>query len=59
MLEIEDWNTPNSMDGDARCDACLISAARIVEGSGLPLQLIMDTKPYRGYLLLKNAGYIG
>jgi len=58
MLEIEDWNTPNSMNGDTIRDGCLIMADRVIEKSGLPLQLTKDTKPYRGYLLLKNAGFI-
>lgn len=58
MLEIEDWNTPNSMNGDALRDECLIRADKIIEESDLPLQLIKDTKPYRGYLLLRKSGQI-
>lgn len=52
MLEIEDWNRPNSTEGDYSYDKHLLEVNNIVLNGELPVKLTKDTKPYRGYKIL-------
>ena len=49
MLEIEDWNRPNSTDGDYNYDAHLYEVNKVVLNGELPIKLTKHTKPFRGY----------
>ena len=52
MLEIEDWNRPNTTDVDYSYDAYLCEVNRVLLSGELPVKLTRDTKPYRGYKIL-------
>lgn len=54
MLEIEDWNTPNSViNAGSKYDDHLCEINKIIlHDNGLPLQLTKHSKPFRGILLL-------
>ena len=52
MIEIEDWNRPNSTDGDYNYDAHLCEVNRVFLNGELPITLTKHTKPYRGYKIL-------
>ena len=54
MLEIEDWNTPNSViNAESKYDEHLCEINKIIiQDDSLPLQLTKDSKPFRGNLLL-------
>jgi hypothetical protein len=52
MIEIEDWNRPNSTDVDYNYDAHLCEVNRVFLNGELPIKLTKDTKPYRGYKIL-------
>lgn len=52
MLEIEDWNKPNTTDGDYNYDAHLLEVNKVVLNGELPIKLTKDTKPYRAYKIL-------
>lgn len=58
MLEIEDWKNPNTLHVDYSYDKHLITVNELVQHSSLPLTLTKDTKPYRGYVILKEKGEI-
>lgn len=58
MLEIEDWKNPNTMQVDHSYDSHLIAVSELIQNSSLPLVLTKDTKPYRGYIILKKNGEI-
>jgi len=58
MLEIEDWKVPNTMNVDHEYENHLLEANRIISDSLLPLVLTKDSKPYRGYILLRKNGII-
>lgn len=58
MLEIEDWKKPNTLQVDYSYDQHLIAVNKLIQHSSLPLVLTKDTKPYRGYVLLKEKGEI-
>lgn len=58
MLEIEDWKNPNTLHVDHSYDQHLITVNELIQHSSLPLMLTKDTKPYRGYILLKENGEI-
>lgn len=54
MLEIEDWNTPNSIiNAENKYDENLCEINKIImQDDVLPLQLTKDSKPFRGIILL-------
>lgn len=56
MLEIEDWTTPHTTkSSDSKYDAHLCDINKYILGNtGLPVQLIKDSKPYRGIILLSE-----
>lgn len=59
MLEIEDWNRPNSTDGDYSYDAHLHQVNKLVLSGELPIKLTTHTKPFRGYLFLVENREMG
>ena len=58
MLEIEDWKNPNTLYVDHSYDQHLLTINELIQHSSLPLTLTKDTKPYRGYVILKENGEI-
>lgn len=58
MLEIEDWTTPNTTENAlSRDDSHLLEVNDLLLcSSDFPVYLTKDSKPLRGYLLLKENG---
>lgn len=55
MLEIEDWTNPNSIENYSQRDDSLLLEVHdlLLNDSGLPILLTKDSKPLRGYTLLR------
>lgn len=56
MLEVEDWTTPNTIENaNNRNDSHLLEVNDLLlRNSRFPLYLTKDSKPFRGYYLLKK-----
>lgn len=54
MLEIEDWNRPNTTDVDYDYDSHLLEVNNILLNGGLPIILTKHSKYDRGYIVLNE-----